>query len=57
MTTRREGGVMAKEIRTETEEGTMARELGQSVVLLALAGSSVAGVLAIVSIATRALGL
>jgi hypothetical protein len=48
---------MTKEIRADNEEGTMARELGQSVVLLALAGSSVAGLLAVVSVATRALGL
>ncbi len=48
---------MAKELGAETEQGTMARELGQSVVLLALAGSSVAGILAVVFVATRALGL
>ena len=47
---------MAKDMRVEAKAG-MARELGQSVVLLALAGSAVAGVLAVVSIATRALGL
>lgn len=35
---------------------TIARELGQSVVLLGLMGSSVAGFLAIIDIATRALG-
>jgi hypothetical protein len=35
---------------------TLARELGQSVVLLALTGSSVAGMLAMVEVATRALG-
>ena len=35
---------------------TLARELGQSVVLLALTGSSVGGLLAIVDVATRALG-
>jgi hypothetical protein len=46
----------AKESRTK-DEGTIARELGQSVVLLALAGSSVAGILAVVSVATHALGL
>ena len=48
---------MTKEIRGETEQGTMARELGQSVALLALAGASVAGVLGVVSVATHALGL
>jgi hypothetical protein len=52
-----QGGVMTKEVRADNDEGTMARELGQSVVLLALAGSSVAGLLAVVSVATRALGL
>ena len=35
---------------------TLARELGQTVVLLGLTGSSVAGLLAIVDVATRALG-
>ena len=34
----------------------LARELGQTVVLLGLTGSSVAGLLAIVDVATRALG-
>jgi hypothetical protein len=34
----------------------LARELSQSIVLLALTGSSVGGVLGMVSIATRALG-
>ena len=34
----------------------VARELSQSIVLLALTGSSVGGVLGMVSIATRALG-
>ncbi len=35
---------------------TLARELGQSVALLALTGSSVGGMLAFVEIASRALG-
>ncbi|MDQ3956028.1 MAG: hypothetical protein M3285_10835 [Actinomycetota bacterium] len=35
---------------------TLAREVGQSVVLLALTGASVGGMLAMVEIATRALG-
>jgi hypothetical protein len=49
---------MAKQSPAKNEpQGTVARELGQSIVLLALAGSSVAGVLAVVSVATRALGL
>jgi len=34
----------------------LARELSQSIVLLALTGSSVGGVLGMVSIATKALG-
>lgn len=54
---RQEGSGVMRSRSADLEEGTMARELGQSVVLLALAGSSVAGILAIVSIATRALGL
>ncbi len=36
-------------------EGTLARELGQGVALLALTGSSVGGVLGMLAIATRAL--
>ena len=35
---------------------TVARELSQSVVLLALTGSSVGGFLAMINVATRALG-
>lgn len=35
---------------------TMARELSQSVMLLALTGSSVGGFLAMIGVATRALG-
>ncbi len=35
---------------------SLARELGQSVVLLALTGASVGGFLAIIDVATRALG-
>jgi hypothetical protein len=43
--------------RTRFLEGpTLIRELGQSVVLLALTGSSVAGFLAMIAVATRALG-
>jgi hypothetical protein len=38
------------------EGPTLIRELGQSVVLLALTGSSVAGFLAMIAVATRALG-
>ncbi len=38
------------------EKRALAREVGQSVILLALAGSSVGGVLGMVAIATRALG-
>ena len=36
--------------------GSLARELGQSLVLLALTGASVGGFLAIIEVATRALG-
>jgi hypothetical protein len=35
---------------------SMARELSQSVVLLALTGSSVGGFLAMINVATKALG-
>ena len=35
---------------------SLARELGQSIVLLALTGASVGGFLAIIDVATRALG-
>lgn len=35
---------------------TIARELGQSLVLLALTGSSIGGVMIIVALAARALG-
>lgn len=38
------------------ERPGMVRELGQSLVLLALTGSSVGGFLGMVAIATRALG-
>lgn len=34
----------------------VARELGQSIVLLALTGSSVGGLLGMIAVATRALG-
>lgn len=37
-------------------ERAVARELGQTIVLLGLAGSSVGGFLAILDVATRALG-
>ena len=39
-----------------TQRTGVFRELGQGVVLLALTGSSVGGLLGIVAIATRALG-
>ena len=41
---------------TELRRRALAREFGQSVVLLALLGSSVGGLLAIVGVATRAMG-
>ena len=40
----------------DVRKQTVARELGQSVVLLALLGSSVGGLLAMVGVATKALG-
>lgn len=39
-----------------TRRESLARELGQSIVLLALTGSSVAGFLAMIFLATHALG-
>ena len=45
-----------QKIDTNVHRQTVARELGQSMVLLALTGSSVGGLLAIVNVATRALG-
>jgi hypothetical protein len=36
--------------------GTLSRELGQGILLLAISGSTVGGLLGMVSIATRALG-
>ena len=40
----------------EVRRRALARELGQSVVLLALLGSTVGGLLAMVGVATRVLG-
>ena len=39
-----------------TRNGGFFRELGQSIVLLALTGSSIGGVLGMLAIATKALG-
>jgi hypothetical protein len=39
-----------------TEAGAVAREVGRSMVLLALVGSSVGGLVGAVGLATRALG-
>lgn len=44
------------EARMEPKRRGMVRELSQSIVVLALAGSSVGGVLGMVALATRALG-
>ncbi|HEV3472045.1 MAG TPA: hypothetical protein VG408_02410 [Actinomycetota bacterium] len=46
---------MVTRIATLPKDG-LARELSQSLVLLALTGSSVGGFLGVVAIATRALG-
>jgi hypothetical protein len=43
-------------VRTPGPRFAVARELGQGIVVLALTGSSVAGFLAMVAVATRALG-
>lgn len=46
---------MVTKVATLEKDG-MAKELSQSLVLLALTGSSVGGVLGMVALATRALG-
>ena len=46
---------MSKKRRT-TVKRSLVKELGQGVMLLALTGSSVGGLLGMVAIATRALG-
>ena len=46
---------MQREVRIEAHNG-LARELGESVLLLALTGSSVAALLAVIVMLTRALG-
>lgn len=46
---------MAMKLR-QAESGGLARELGQSIIVLALTGSSVGGFLGVVAIAARALG-
>ncbi len=38
------------------DRGSIVRELGESIMLLALTGASVSGFLGIISLATRALG-
>jgi hypothetical protein len=45
-----------KRLRAQGPRFEVARELGQGIVVLALTGSSVAGFLAMVAVATRALG-
>ncbi len=47
---------MVTRIATLPKDAGLARELSQSLVLLALTGSSVGGFLGMVAIATRALG-
>lgn len=47
---------MIKRVRTVVGQDGLTRELGQGLVLLALTGSSVGGILGMVAIATRALG-
>jgi hypothetical protein len=47
---------MYKRVRLAVAQDGLARELGQGIVLLALTGSSVGGLLGVLSIATRALG-
>jgi hypothetical protein len=47
---------MMSKVLGELQRGGFARELSQSLMLLALAGSSVGGFLGMVAVATRALG-
>ena len=47
---------MARVMEELVAKEGLAREVGQSIVLLALAGSSVGGFLGMLAIATRALG-
>ena len=46
---------MVTKVATADKDG-LSKELGQSLVLLALTGSSVGGLLGMVALATRALG-
>ena len=46
---------MVTKVATAEKDG-LAKELGQSLILLALTGSSVGGFLGMVALATRALG-
>ena len=46
---------MAKRMHRSSHDG-LARELRQSIVLLALTGSSIGGFMAMLNLATRALG-
>lgn len=47
---------MMKKARLAVAEGSLTREVGQGLLLLAISGSSVGGFLGMVAIATRALG-
>jgi hypothetical protein len=47
---------MIRRAKLAVSEGTMSRELGQGLLLLAISGSSVGGFLGMLAIATRALG-
>jgi hypothetical protein len=47
---------MAMKLQQQSGNEGLAREVGQSIILLALTGSSVGGFLGMVAIATRALG-
>lgn len=47
---------MIKRVRTAVGQDGLTRELSQGLVLLALTGSSVGGLLGMLAIATRALG-
>lgn len=47
---------MIARIRVAGQQDSLAREISQGIVLLALTGSSVGGFLGMIAIATRALG-
>lgn len=47
---------MVRKARMAMEQGTLGREVGQGLLLLAISGSSVGGLMGMLAVATRALG-